>query len=197
MGAMILRHPVRLFAALLLLVGMGMAIFGVARSADGWNWPEEKTVAVDGEEHVVETMNRSIWLWSEEGQAFDGSTCTANDAWGEALDMSELTEGVKRPAGDDRSHVAHWEFHTYGPTAHITCEPDETTNADTVIHAEPSPKVIAVAGNDPWIVRGVLIGFLGVLIFLGALVVARADRSAEAAAAKRSEEESGEGPAQG
>lgn len=191
---MITRHPVRLFAAVLLLVGMGMAIFGVVRSADGWAWPDEKTVPVDGEEHVVETMNRSIWLWSEEGQAFDGSTCTANDAWGEALDMSELTEHVERPAGDDRSYVAHWELHTYGPTAHIVCEPDETTNADTVIHAEPSPRVIAVASNDPWIVRGVLVGFFAVLIFLGALVVARADRFAAAAAAKRSEEASDEGP---
>lgn len=174
---MILRHPVRLFAALLLLVGMGLAIFGVVRSADGWNWSDESAVPVDGETHEVETINRTVWLWVREDASYDGSACTATDAWGDALDKSELPEGVTRPGGDGGDHVALWEFHTYGPTAHITCEPTGA-EAGTVLHAEASPKVVAVAANDPWVVRGVLVGFAAVIIFLVALLVDRAHRRA-------------------
>lgn len=163
-------RPAPILAVVLLLTGIIMAGFGVMRSSDGWEWNDETTVPVDGKPHEVETMNRTVWLWTDRSD--ETPTCTATEYDGQELKVRAIGEDITRP-GRSADHEAAWEVHSYADTVQVTCE--STGDGEADVHAEPNPKIIILAGIDPWIVRGALVAFLGVLLLLGSVVVHRAN----------------------
>ncbi|WP_110206670.1 hypothetical protein [Nocardioides daejeonensis] len=164
-------------ALLVALVGITMIGFGISRSAGEYAWPDDTSVTADGKPHEVRTTNGSVWIWSNEADGADASTCTATMTDGSPIRVQALRERVKRP-GKLGDYVSRMEFNSYEDTALVTCQPSAGGSDELVVYAEPAPRLILFAGLDPWTFRGGLVTLLGGLIYLGGALVRRANRTA-------------------
>lgn len=159
---------------MLVIVGIALAGFGMSRSVGGYDWADDTAVPTDGQPHEVRTDNGSVWVWSLD--AYTAPTCTATDVDGAPLQMRELKTGATRP-GKIGDYVPLVQFNSYDDPALLTCDPPDG-GSEVTVHAEPAPKVVALASVDPWVVRGALIGLLGLAVLLVGALVRRATRAA-------------------
>ncbi|WP_435742266.1 hypothetical protein [Nocardioides sp. SYSU DS0663] len=165
-GALGVAGVVLVLAALAAYVGLSL------RTLDGYPWPDEAAVPVDGQSHLVDlgSPGRAM-VWDDE--SIVSPTCRVTDpASDEQLEVRTTDSSHRREFGTAGDWVGRWTFEAPSATVEVTCD-RPSTRQYTDVMVEPAPRTPPfLASLGQWAALPAALGVAGLLALVAAVVLA-------------------------